>query len=146
MGSRRQGREAALRMLYQWDLSDDPVERVIQLYFEGELTDEDPSLDPHARRFAERLVRRAASRRDELDALIVRGTEHWRIERFATVDRNVVRLALLELLEETDTPPAVVLDEAIELAKAYGGEESGAFVNGVLDGLRKRLESGELRV
>jgi len=133
-------------MLYQWELSDDPVERVIRLYFDGELTDEDPSLDPQARRFAERLVRRAAARRDELDALIVRGTEHWRIERFATVDRNVVRLALLELLEETDTPPAVVLDEAIELAKAYGGEESGAFVNGVLDGLCKRLASGELRV
>lgn len=145
MGSRRQGREAALRMLYQLELSADSVERVIRLYFGGELTDEDPSLDPSARRFAERLVRHVFGRREELDALIARGTEHWRLERFATVDRNVIRLALLELMEETGTPPAVVIDEAIELAKAYGGEESGAFVNGVLDGLRKRLASGEIR-
>jgi N utilization substance protein B len=145
MGSRRQGREAALRMLYQIELSSDGVESVIGAFFEGELTDEDPDLDPVARRFAERLVRGVAAERELLDSLIVKGSEHWRLERLATVDRNVIRLALFELLWETGTPPAVVLDEAIELAKAYGGEESGAFVNGILDGLRKRLASGELR-
>jgi N utilization substance protein B len=145
MGSRRQGREAALRMLYQVEIATEPVERVIGLFFEGELTDDDPQLDAAARRFAERLVRGVASRRAELDALIARGSEHWRLERLATVDRNVIRLALFELLEETVTPPAVILDEAIELAKAYGGEESGAFVNGILDGLRRRMASGELQ-
>ena len=145
MGSRRQGREAALRMLYQVEVSSDSVERVITMFFEGELTDDDPRLDSAARRFAERLVRGVAADKEVLDALIVEGSEHWRIERLAKVDHNVIRLALFELLEEAGTPPAVVLDEAIELAKAYGGEESGAFVNGILDGLRKRLASGELR-
>jgi N utilization substance protein B len=144
MGSRRQGREAALRMLYQIELSSDGVESAIDAFFEGELTDEDPDLDPMARRFAERLVRGVAAERELLDSMIVKGSEHWRLERLATVDRNVIRLALFELLWETGTPPVVVLDEAIELAKAYGGEESGAFVNGILDGLRKRLASGEL--
>jgi N utilization substance protein B len=81
---------------------------------------------------------------DELDGLIRAGSTNWRLERMAAVDRNVLRIALFELLDEPDTPAAVILDEAIELAKLFGGPESGAFVNGLADGIRRRLESGEL--
>ncbi len=141
---RHRGREAALRMLYQADLSGDPVEEVISAFFAGDLAEDLGDLSPEARAFAERLVRGAWRRRDEIDGLIARGSAHWRIERMAAVDRNVLRLALYELLEEPATPAAVILDEAVELAKRYGGEESGAFVNGVADGIRRRLASGDL--
>ena len=87
----------------------------------------------------------ASARREEIDALIRAGSEHWRLERMAAIDRNVLRLALFELLDGPETPAAVILDEAVELAKEFGGEESGAFVNGVADGIRRRLDRGELR-
>lgn len=129
-------------MLYQADVSGDPIESVIRSYLEGGLA-ERPLL-PAARRFAEHLVRGLMLRRDEIDELIRAGSEHWRIERMAVVDRNVLRLALFELLDDPRPPAAVILDEAVELAKLFGGEESGAFVNGVVDGIRKRLASGEI--
>jgi N utilization substance protein B len=143
-------------MLYQADLAGDTAEQAIELFFDGELMRpdaaadddaeaEEPPIDAAARRFAEHLVRGVRRRIDELDALIRAGSEHWRLERMAAVDRNVIRLALFELLDEPDTPAAVILDEAVELAKYYGGEVSGAFVNGVADGIRRRLAAGDLR-
>lgn len=154
-GPRHRGRRAALCMLYQSDLSGDAPESVIRSYLGGGLAladgaDEDDlepadQLDPEAARFAEHLLRSVRRRRDELDELIRAGSEHWRLERMAVVDRNVLRLALFELLDEPDTPAAVILDEAVELAKHYGGEESGAFVNGVADGIRRRIASGQLK-
>ncbi len=153
MSARRRGRQAALCMLYQSDLSGDTAEQAIELFFDGELMRpdasaddefEEPPLDAASRRFAEHLVRGVRRRIDELDALIRAGSEHWRLERMAAVDRNVIRLALFELLDEPDTPAAVILDEAVELAKYYGGEVSGAFVNGVADGIRRRLAAGEI--
>lgn len=151
-GSRRRGRQAALCMLYQADVAGDTPEEAIAAFFAGDVLhqdgsddqDEDPA-DPGARRFAEHLVRGTSARRAELDALIRAGSEHWRLERMATVDRNVIRLALFELLDDPATPAAVILDEAVELAKYYGGDESSAFVNGVCDGIRKRLASGDIR-
>ncbi len=141
MGPRHRGREAALRMLYQVELSGDELEEAIRAYFDGLADDES---DPAVRRFAEHIVRGVLRRRDELDAVISAGSSHWRIERMAAVDRNVIRLALFELFDEPETPAAVILDEAIELAKLYGGPESGAFVNGLLDGIRLRLKNGEI--
>ena len=144
-GTRRAARMAALAMLYQVELSGDPVERVIETFLDGGLAEEEGlQLGGAARRFAEHLVRGTTARRGELDELIRRGSEHWRLERMAVVDRNVLRLALFELLDAPDTPAAVILDEAIELAKAFGGHESGAFVNGVVDGIRRRLAAGEI--
>lgn len=142
MRGRTQAREAALAMLYQRDLSGDGTEQVISTYLDGGLAEQ--ALDPQARRFAEHLVRGVVRRMDELDGLIRAGSTNWRLERMAAVDRNVLRIALFELLDEPDTPAAVILDEAIELAKLFGGPESGAFVNGLADGIRRRLESGEL--
>ncbi|MDH3284876.1 MAG: transcription antitermination factor NusB [Acidobacteriota bacterium] len=141
-GSRHRGREAALCMLYQQELSGDSIERVIAAYFEGRLAE--PPLAAASRSFAERLARGVSLRKEEVDRLIRAGSIHWRLERMAVVDRNVLRLALFELLDEPDTPAAVILDEAVELAKLFGGPESGAFVNGVVDGIRKQLDDGTL--
>lgn len=133
-------------MLYQAEVSGDSIESVITALFDGSLQDADElALGGGARRFAERIVRGVSRRREELDALIRAGSEHWRLERMAAVDRNVLRIALFEILDDPDTPAAVILDEAIEIAKLYGGPESGRFVNGVADGIRRRLESGEFR-
>jgi len=82
------------------------------------------------------LVQGVTTHREELDALITRHSEHWRLERMAAVDRNLLRLAAYELLYEPKIPPKVVINEAVELAKLYGTEDSGAFVNGILDRIR----------
>ncbi len=129
-------------MLYQADLSGDDMDHVMASYLDGGLAE--APCDAEARPFAEHLARGVAQSLAKLDELIRAGAEHWRLERMAVVDRNVLRLALFELLDEPETPAAVILDEAVELAKFYGGEESGAFVNGVADGIRRRLERGEL--
>lgn len=100
--------------------------------------------EPAARSFAEHLVEVVLRRREEIDEAIRRVSDNWKLERMGTVDRNVLRLALAELLEDRETPAAVILDEAIEVAKRFGGEESGHFVNGVLDALRCRLDEGVL--
>lgn len=91
------------------------------------------------REFAERLVDGVLRRRSELDALIVEVADHWRLERMALVDRNVLRIAVFELLHEPTTPAVVAIDEAIEVSKRFGGQASASFVNGMLDAIRKRL-------
>ena len=96
------------------------------------------------REFAQGLVEGVMRERETLDKVISGSVEHWRIERMAVVDRNVLRVAVYELAWLPDTPPVVVLDEAIELGKKFGSEQSGAFVNGILDAVRKRIESGEV--
>jgi N utilization substance protein B len=94
---------------------------------------------------AERLARGAQARAEELDAQIAEAATNWRLDRIAPVDRTILRLGAYELARETDTPAAVVLDEAVELAKRFGEEGSPAFVNGVLDAIRKRVRGEEQR-
>jgi transcription antitermination protein NusB len=89
--------------------------------------------DPESRAYADQCVRGVAALRESLDKQIGEASQHWRIERMTRVDRNVLRLGSWELVERTDVPRAVVLDEAVELAKTYGNDDSGAFVNGVLN-------------
>lgn len=105
---------------------------------------ESQEADAEVRTFAERLVRGVVGARAELDEVIGGSTEHWRLDRMATVDRNVLRLAVWEMMSEPETPPAVVIDEAIEIGKRFGSERSGAFINGILDGVRRRIERGEV--
>jgi N utilization substance protein B len=88
--------------------------------------------DAEGRPYAESLVLGVVAEREDLDGRISRASEHWRINRMTRVDRNVLRIATWELLQTPDTPRAVILDEAVELAKRFGTEDSGAFVNGVL--------------
>jgi N utilization substance protein B len=90
------------------------------------------------RQFADALIRGTLEHLQEIDEELARQTAHWRLERLAAVDRNILRLAMYELLFHADTPHAVVIDEAIEIAKKYGAGESARFVNGVLDGFVKR--------
>jgi len=134
MGLRHAGRELALKALYQIDMR-------------GELSNEDLALffdafpaDDRIRVFALRLVDGVRRERALLDAQLAAALEHWSIGRLSRVDHNILRLALYELMRMDDIPARVTIDEAIELAKAYGDNESGRFVNGVLDQLATRLE------
>jgi N utilization substance protein B len=136
MPSRRRAREYALQMLYQWEIGGTPIAEVVSHFWEGEDAPEPDRL------FAVRLAAGAAGAVAEIDGLLRDHLENWRLERLGTVDRNVLRLAVFEFLHEPATPHIVVIDEAIEVAKRFGGEESGQFVNGILDALRKRLEGG----
>ena len=134
MGVRHTARECALQMLYQVETSETSVDEVIAHFWSDSETPAD------TRAFATRLATGTVGALAEIDALLERNLEHWRLDRLAVVDRNVLRLAVFEFLNETDTPRIVVIDEAIEVAKRFGGEQSGQFVNGILDALRKHLE------
>ncbi len=127
MGARHAGRQAALQMLFQAELGRfdaDQTTADFWRHFEA---------DPDGRQYADSLVRGVVARREEIDGLITKASANWRIERMTAVDRNVLRIGTFELLVETATPRAVILDEAVELAKQFGAENSGPFVNGVLD-------------
>jgi N utilization substance protein B len=133
VGARHSGREAALQMFFQMEASGAPGAEVIELFWRSF----DP--DPEGRAYADGAVRGIAESRERVDAEIVKASTHWRLERMTRVDRNILRLGAWELLERADVPRAVILDEAIELAKSYGTEESGAFVNGVLNRVAENL-------
>lgn len=139
MGTRRKAREAALQVLYQLDTAGVPadgVEQAIATFFE--LYDE--AGDGEARAFAEQLVRGCTEQLEAIDAKIREVSRHWRIERMARVDRNVMRLAVHELMALPDVPRRVTLNEAVELAKRFGDENSASFVNGVLDRIASELD------
>ncbi|MGH7409256.1 MAG: transcription antitermination factor NusB [Candidatus Methylomirabilales bacterium] len=141
MGQRRKARECALLILFQREFRLEPLEQLCaQFWAEHPVPDE-------GRHYAEALVRGVAERGEIIDAAIQGVAEHWAFERLALVDRNILRLAAYELLFCEDIPPKVAINEAIELAKAFGGEESGRFVNGLLDALRSRPRpaAGEAR-
>ena len=115
-------------------MTGDSPDGALELHWDGH------PVDPETASFAERIVRGAIADAVRIDSLMTSASENWRLERMATVDRNVIRVAIYELLHEADTPAAVIIDEAIEVAKKFGGEESGQFVNGVLDAVRKKLD------
>jgi N utilization substance protein B len=134
---RRAAREAALQMLYQWEVGRAGAHEAIATYWPAREPEE--QLPGPLREFANELVRGTIARVKDIDALLASHTQNWRVERMAVLDRLVLRLAVYELLAAADTPPRVVINEAIELARAYTGEEAVAFVNGVLDAVRKDL-------
>jgi N utilization substance protein B len=135
MTPRHHAREMALQALYAWEVGRAEPDEALSLV----LADHWPDADDASRAFASTLVRGTATDKDELDRLLAEQASNWRLERFAVIDRLILRLALWEL-RQTDTPPAVVMDEAIELARTFGGDDSVRFVNGVLDGLKGKLE------
>ncbi len=134
MGLRHEGRELALKALYQMDIRGEVSNEDLSLFFEAF-----PAED-RVRTFALRLVDGVQRERTALDKLLAGALEHWSIKRLSRVDHNILRLALFELMRIEDIPARVTIDEAIELAKAYGDNESGRFVNGVLDELAGRLK------
>lgn len=163
---RRISREMAVQMLYQSDLGGSPLPQIFKSFDlaeyvtrdepgekrkdgqepPGRPSREDERADYQRRRrqaeeafaFAQGLVKGTLEHREQVDALIREQADNWRLERMPPVDRNVLRLAVFEMLYETDTPKLVIVDEAIELAKKFGSEQSGRFVNGLLDGLLKQ--------
>ena len=139
-GERHRAREAALQMLYQWEVGRAEVDEVVDTYWSiGVPGARAASLSLRA--FASSLFRATAQNLGEIDPLIADAAEHWRLSRMGTIDRLVLRIAVCELTRDADTPPAVVINEALELARTFSGEEAVGFVNGVLDAVRRRLEA-----
>lgn len=134
MGARQAGREAALQMLFAIEAGPShSAEQVIAAFWR-----ETPG-DPEGREYADAAVRGVAAELEAVDEAIRKASTNWRLERMARVDRNVLRLGAWELMRERSIPRAVVLDEAVELAKRFGSEDSGSFVNGVLDRIAEDL-------
>ena len=125
---RRQAREFALQILYQRDAGGEPLEASIASFWESQGV-----AQPEIRAFAEDLVRGAERHRESIDAQIQAASEHWDPARMAAIDRTILRLAIFELLHRSDIPPKVSINEYIEIAKKFSTEDSGAFVNGILD-------------
>jgi transcription antitermination protein NusB len=148
--ARHRAREAALQMLYQWEVGRVSGHETVRTYWPGrdapsspedEFADFDPesSIDEHGRTFANALVKGTIERVAEADALIAAHARNWRLERLAVLERLILRMAIFELLTEDETPAKVIINEAIELARTFSGEETVPFINGVLDGVRKAL-------
>ena len=133
MGTRHLGRELALKALYQMDIRADASNEDLVLLFETSTASDE------VRRFATRLVEGVRGEQIALDRQVAAALEHWSIGRLSRVDHNILRMALYELMRVEDVPARVTIDEAIELAKTYGDQDSGRFVNGVLDQLAGRL-------
>lgn len=136
MGTRRKSRELALQMLFQADLGQQGAEDVRKTFWKGrgEVTRE-------VQGFAEDIFRVAQDRSSDIDHLIEAHAENWRMDRMAAVDRNILRAAVAELLAFPKTPRAVVINEAIEIARKFSNPESAQFINGVLDSVGKEIEA-----
>ncbi len=133
-GTRRKSRELALQMLFQLDMGHQDPELVRQTFW-SERTD----LDEKVRQFSDELFRIACERREEIDPLIERNAEHWRMDRMAAVDRNLLRAGVAEFLGFPKTPKPVVINEALEIARRFSTPESVQFINGVLDSVAREL-------
>jgi N utilization substance protein B len=134
MGNRRKSRELALQMLFQADMAHQDMEEVRRTFWAERRAEVD------ARGFADDLFRFAMEQNKEIDSLIVRHAEHWRMERMAAVDRNVLRTAVAEFLGFPKTPRPVVINEALEIARKFSSPESVQFINGVLDSVARELK------
>lgn len=130
-GRRRRARELALQLLYQRDVAGTSPEEMFAR------TDEYRNAAPEVQEYASRLVLGTLGRLAELDDLLGKQSDHWRLGRMPVVDRNLLRVALYELLHEDETPDPVVIDEAVEIAKKFSTPSSAPFINGVLDGIRR---------
>ena len=135
MRKRSRARQIALQVLYQVDLVGADRDLALQEHLAGQAP------DPEVSDFAQRLVDGVALHLPELDAEMTRVAENWRLERMPTIDRNIMRMAIYELMFMDDIPPKVSINEAIELAKRYGDAESGSFVNGILDRVREAQDA-----
>ena len=135
MGKRRKAREATLQILFQLDFnSSQPAQIITHYWLNRKATKE-------IRDYSNWLVEGIISHQEEIDQIIQSFSEHWRLSRMAVVDRNILRMAVFELLYEENIAPAIVINEAIEIAKKYSGHEAAVFVNGILDAVSKNLNS-----
>lgn len=138
MAARHRSRQRALQVLYQWDMTKQPVEQAISSFYDTLYSDEsDQNEDkPDRDEFMEELAKGTSEMATDIDNRITSKSANWRLERMPTVDRNILRMAIYEMGRE-ETPAAVVIDEALELARQFSGEESVPFINGILDAVHK---------
>ena len=135
---RHRARQAAVQMLYQCEVGQHDIEDVVRTFWSANL----PGLEgapEGVRTFAEQLVRMTQANLEKIDPLIVETAEHWRLSRMAALDRIILRLAIAEFLDGS-TPRNVIINEALELAKTFSGEESVKFVNGILDAVKRKMQ------
>jgi N utilization substance protein B len=142
--ARHRARQQAMQLLFQWDLRRTPIEEIMRGYYDSLLVSEDSVIRPRPDAFAETLFRGVLEEIEAIDERIARNAEHWKMTRMPIVDRNILRIAVYEMLR-TDTPHPVVIDEALELARRFAGEESVHFINGVLDAVRRELSVAEVK-
>jgi N utilization substance protein B len=136
--SRHGAREAAVQMLYQWEVGKLSMLEVMSTYWTPGLTSDEPIGD-ELREFATALTNGVAANLARIDPLIAEAAEHWRIERMAVMDRIILRLAVYEFLDQPQTPGRVIINEALELARTFSTDDAVRFINGILDGIRRRL-------
>ncbi len=134
MGRRRKAREETLRILFRLEFENTQVEKTLNQYWENKKASEE------IKEYSNWLVNGIISNQAKIDNIIQQVSEHWRISRMAVVDRNILRMAVFELVYEENIAPAIVINEAIEIAKKYSGDEASTFVNGILDAIRKSLK------
>ena len=146
MGTRRQARELALQFLYQYDSlkesssdAEDTETLLSSFWDESEV-----EIDDETKEFSSVLIRGSCSNLTKIDQVITTYSEHWRLNRMSTIDRNILRIAIYELAYLSNIPPAVTINEAVELGKRFGTEESGSFINGILDKIREAKEKGDI--
>ncbi len=133
MSTRRKSRELALQALYQWNITrQDPF-----LILDQQMANFSPSGEEDE--FAQQIVVGVLKHYNHIDELIEKFSEHWRLDRISIIDRNILRMAIFELLFRKDIPPRVTLNEAIDLGKRFGSEDSSAFINGILDRIQKEV-------
>src|SRR5438477_3418137 len=137
---RHRAREAALQILYQWDVGRGDVQHAADTLFGLQWPDTEPPAAP-LREFASALARDTVARLDAIDPLIAETAARWRPERMAVLDRLILRMAVCEMLRDVETPGPVVINEALELARTFTTEESVKFINGMLDAIRKKIET-----
>ncbi len=141
MAARHRSRRRALQVLFEWDMRRDSVDGAISHYYDT-LYSEENEKKPKQDRFMEELVRGTVANSDEIDKTIEAKSEHWRLQRMPVVDRNILRLAIYELTQQA-VPAPVIIDEALELARQFSGDESLSFINGILDAVhRQTLAAG----
>jgi len=124
-----------LQILYQWDMTKQPVEDAIRSFYDTLYSEEDEAR-PGRDQFMEELAKGTSKAATDIDDQIAKKSENWKLERMPIVDRNILRMAIYEM-SRNETPPAVVIDEALELARQFSGEESVSFINGVLDAVNR---------
>jgi len=136
MAARHRSRKRALQVLFEWDMRRESIERAIAHYYDT-LYSEESEKKPKPDKFMEELARGTVAQAAEIDKQIEAKSEHWRLERMPVVDRNILRLAIFEMTQQA-VPAPVIIDEALELARRFSGDESLSFINGVLDAVRRQ--------
>lgn len=137
---RHRAREAALQILYQWQVGGTDVGRAADVFFGQQWPEDEPPPNADVVAFATALASDTVQRLGAVDTLIADTSERWRPERMAVIDRLIIRMSICEMQRDRATPPAVIINEALELARTFSTEDAVKFINGVLDGVRSRLD------